>query len=67
MTVNGAQIIAKSLRLEGVDTIFTLAGDHILPLLDVLDDEGFRLLDCRHEQAAVHMAEGWVIPLMPPL
>ena len=59
MTINGAQIITKALRVEGVDTIFTVAGDHILPLLDVLDDEGFRLIDCRHEQAAVHMAEGW--------
>ena len=59
MTISGAQIIARALRTEGVDTIFTLAGDHILPLLDVLDDEGFRLIDCRHEQAAVHMAEAW--------
>ena len=59
LTINGAQIITKALRVEGVDTIFTVAGDHILPLLDVLDDEGFRLIDCRHEQAAVHMAEGW--------
>lgn len=59
MTLNGAQIITRALRTEGVDTVFTLAGDHILPLLDVLDDEGFRLIDCRHEQAAVHMAETW--------
>ena len=59
LTISGAQIIARALRTEGVDTIFTLAGDHILPLLDVLDDEGFRLIDCRHEQAAVHMAEAW--------
>ena len=59
MAISGAQIIARALRTEGVDTIFTLAGDHILPLLDVLDDEGFRLIDCRHEQAAVHMAEAW--------
>ena len=59
MSLSGAQIITRALRVEGVDTIFTVAGDHILPLLDVLDDEGFRLIDCRHEQAAVHMAEGW--------
>ncbi len=59
MAISGAQIIARALRVEGVDTIFTVAGDHILPLLDVLDDEGFRLIDCRHEQAAAHMAEGW--------
>ena len=59
MTINGAQIITHALRLEGVDTVFTLAGDHVLPLLDVLADEGFRLIDCRHEQAAVHMADAW--------
>ncbi len=59
MTISGAQAITRSLRLEGVDTIFTVAGDHILPLLDVLADEGFRLIDCRHEQAAVHMADAW--------
>lgn len=59
MTITGAQAITRSLRLEGVDTIFTVAGDHILPLLDVLSDEGFRLIDCRHEQAAVHMADAW--------
>ena len=33
MTINGAQIITHALRNEGVDTIFTVAGDHILPLL----------------------------------
>lgn len=59
LKISGAQIITKSLKMEGVDTIFTLAGDHILPLLDILDNEGFRLIDCRHEQAAVHMAEAW--------
>jgi acetolactate synthase I/II/III large subunit len=59
MTITGAQAITRSLRLEGVDTIFTVAGDHILPLLDTLADEGFRLIDCRHEQAAVHMADAW--------
>ena len=59
MALSGARIIARALRTEGVDTVFTLAGDHILPLLDTLQDEGFRLVDCRHEQAAVHMAEAW--------
>lgn len=59
MTINGSQIITQALRNEGVDTIFTVAGDHILPLLDVMGDEGFRLIDCRHEQAAVHMADAW--------
>ncbi|MGH8738393.1 MAG: thiamine pyrophosphate-binding protein, partial [Burkholderiales bacterium] len=59
MTTTGSHLLTRALREEGVDTIFTLAGDHILPLLDLLADEGFRLIDCRHEQAAVHMADAW--------
>ena len=59
MTTTGSQLLTRALRQEGVDTIFTLAGDHILPLLDLLADEGFKLIDCRHEQAAVHMADAW--------
>jgi len=59
MTLTGSQLLTRALREEGVDTVFTLAGDHILPLLDLLADEGFRLIDCRHEQAAVHMADAW--------
>jgi thiamine pyrophosphate-dependent acetolactate synthase large subunit-like protein len=35
----GCRLLTRALRQEGVDTIFTLAGDHILPLLDVLADE----------------------------
>jgi acetolactate synthase-1/2/3 large subunit len=59
VTATGSQLLTRALRQEGVDTVFTLAGDHILPLLDLLADERFRLIDCRHEQAAVHMADAW--------
>ena len=57
--VSGSQLIARALRAEGVDTIFSIAGDHFLPLLDVLVDEPIRLVDTRHEQGAVHMADAW--------
>ena len=57
--LTGSHLLTRALRGEGVNTIFTLAGDHILPLLDLLAEEGFRLIDCRHEQAAVHMADAW--------
>jgi len=57
--VTGSQLIARALKLEGVNTIFTLAGDHILPVLDVMADQDFRFIDTRHEQAAVHMADAW--------
>ena len=57
--VTGSHLIARALKLEGVTTIFTLAGDHILPVLDVMADLDFRFIDTRHEQAAVHMADAW--------
>ena len=58
-TVTGSLLIGDSLRAAGVSTIFTLAGDHNLPLLDALADMDFRIIDTRHEAAAVHMADGW--------
>ncbi len=57
--VSGSELIARALSLEGVQTVFTLAGDHILPALDVMADQDFRFIDTRHEQAAVHMADAW--------
>jgi acetolactate synthase-1/2/3 large subunit len=57
--VTGSHLICKALKLEGVRNIFGLAGDHILPMLDVMADQDFRIIDTRHEQAAVHMADAW--------
>jgi acetolactate synthase-1/2/3 large subunit len=57
--VTGSHLISKALKLEGVKNIFGLAGDHILPILDVMADQDFRIIDTRHEQAAVHMADAW--------
>ena len=57
--VTGSHLIGRALKLEGVRNIFTLAGDHILPVIDVLHDMDFKFVDTRHEQAAVHMADAW--------
>ncbi len=57
--IHGGQIIARALRAEGVDTIFTLTGGHILPILDGCVQEGIRVVDVRHEQAAAHAAEAY--------
>ena len=58
-TVTGSHLIGEALQAAGVSTVFTLAGDHNLPLLDALADMDFRIIDTRHEAAAVHMADGW--------
>ncbi len=57
--ITGSHLIAKAIQMEGVSNIFTLAGDHVLPVLDVMSHKGFRFIDTRHEQAAVHMADAW--------
>ncbi len=57
--LTGGQLVGIALQRAGVHTVFTLAGDHVLPVLDVMDDMGFRFVDTRHEQAAVHMADAW--------
>lgn len=58
-TLTGSHLIGQALKLEGVTNIFTIAGDHILPALDVLVDMDFRFIDTRHEQAASFMADAW--------
>ncbi|MDP6713825.1 MAG: thiamine pyrophosphate-binding protein [SAR202 cluster bacterium] len=57
--VTGSHLLSQALKHEGVKTVFTLAGDHVLPALDVMADEDFRFIDTRHEQGAVHMADAW--------
>lgn len=59
MKIHGGQIIARALKAEGVDTIFTLSGGHILAILDGCVQEGIRVVDVRHEQAAAHAAEAY--------
>jgi acetolactate synthase-1/2/3 large subunit len=59
MPVHGGKLAAKALKEAGVEVIFTLSGGHIMPLYDGCLDEGIRIIDVRHEQAAVHAADSW--------
>ncbi len=57
--VSGGHLVAKALKHEGVDTIFTLCGGHIIDIYDGCIDEGIRIIDVRHEQVAAHAADGY--------
>ena len=57
--VSGGHLVAKALKAEGVDTIFTLCGGHIIDIYDGCIDEGIRIVDVRHEQTAAHAADGY--------
>ncbi len=57
--ISGGRLVAKALKNEGVDTIFTLCGGHIIDIYDGCVDEGIRIIDVRHEQVAAHAADGY--------
>ncbi len=57
--IHGGWLVARILKREGVEVVFTLSGGHIAAIYDGCLREGIRVVDTRHEQAAVHAAEGW--------
>lgn len=59
MEVTGAQAVMKSLEALGIDTVFGYPGGAILPAYDPLIDAGLEHVLVRHEQGAIHMAEGF--------
>jgi acetolactate synthase I/II/III large subunit len=56
--ISGGRLVAKALKNEGVDAIFTLCGGHIIDIYDGCVDEGIPIIDVRHEQVAAHAADG---------
>jgi acetolactate synthase-1/2/3 large subunit len=57
--LRGADIVAGTLQDLGVTRIFTLSGNHIMPLFDALLSTNIQLIHARHEAACVHMADAW--------
>ena len=58
--MTGAQIVLKALADQGVDVIFGYPGGAVLPIYDALFQQNhIRHILVRHEQAAVHAAEGY--------
>ncbi|MBI3594466.1 MAG: biosynthetic-type acetolactate synthase large subunit [Nitrospirae bacterium] len=60
MKLSGSQILLESLKKEGVDTIFGLPGGVVLGIFDTLyHEKSIKVILTRHEQGAIHMAEGY--------
>ena len=57
--LTGAHLFVRCLKQEGIQKVFTIVGDTILPLVDAAADEGIEFIDTRHEGAALHMADGY--------
>ncbi len=60
MKITGAEIFIESLKREGVKHIFGYPGGVVLGIFDFLyDDKDIKLILTRHEQGAVHAADGY--------
>ncbi|MCK4767857.1 MAG: biosynthetic-type acetolactate synthase large subunit [Desulfobacula sp.] len=60
MKLTGAQILIKMIKAEGIDTIFGYPGGAVIDIYDALaKDNGLRHILVRHEQGAVHAADGY--------
>jgi len=57
--ISGGHLVAKALKNEGIDVIWTLCGGHIIDIYDGCLDEGIKIIDVRHEQVAAHAADGY--------
>ena len=59
-TMTGSQIILRALKDQGVDVVFGLPGGVTIPLYDeIYKQNHLQHILVRHEQAAVHAAEGY--------
>jgi acetolactate synthase-1/2/3 large subunit len=60
LTLNGAEVVLRALKEQGVEVIFGYPGGAVLPIYDALfQQNAIRHILVRHEQAAVHAAEGY--------
>src|SRR2546423_9746463 len=58
-TVLGSEILAQSLKSQGVDTMFYVMGGPMLEAEATCIKLGIRAIDTRHEQAAAFAAHAW--------
>src|SRR2546425_499771 len=56
---NGAELFVQSAAQLGLDTIFTLVGDHLNEVLAEAGRAGLRIVDMRHESGVTHTADAW--------
>lgn len=59
MRTEAGRVVVAQLKREGVEVLFSLNGGHIALIYDACLDFGVRIVDVRHEDAAVHMAHAY--------
>ena len=59
MKIRGADLLVRTLAAAQVRQVFTLSGNHVMPVFDAALEAKLSLVHVRHEAAAVHMADAW--------
>ncbi|HQP48605.1 MAG TPA: thiamine pyrophosphate-binding protein, partial [Spirochaetota bacterium] len=59
MKITGAEIIIESLKNEGVEYMFGYPGGVVIPIFHQIFNAPFRFILARHEQGAIHAADGY--------
>jgi acetolactate synthase-1/2/3 large subunit len=59
LKITGAEIIIESLKKENVEYMFGYPGGVVIPIFHQIFNAPFKFILSRHEQGAVHMADGY--------
>ena len=67
-SIDGAQALIKTLDELGIEYIFGYSGGAALPIFDALEtvESNIKFILTRHEQGAVHMADGYCLLYTSP-
>ena len=57
--MRSADLLVQTLENLGVQYLFSLSGNQVMPIYDACIDSNLKIIHVRHESAAVHMADAW--------
>ncbi len=58
-SIDGGEVLARAMKAEGIEVIFSISDISQSPMLRSLEAAGVRQVSPRHESAAAHMADAW--------
>ena len=57
--MRASDLLIESILNSGINKIFSLSGNQIMPIFDSVIDLDMKIIHCRHEASAVFMADGY--------
>ncbi|KAJ2725920.1 hypothetical protein GGI07_000965 [Coemansia sp. Benny D115] len=58
-TLTGAQVLARSLKQQGVEVVFGIVGIPVVDVAEAIQAEGIRFISFRNEQSCSYAASAW--------